>query len=154
MKFAQIFTDFAKKCRKTLQLLEISRFQLHFHHDYTGDSFDFRLNFRFNFQFHSHRAVFFQVQTDQGSATATLRVHFVAGAVGMTQGRLVGRWYRVGRGRYQILRLKKIGVAILRIFKFIFSINLQICVILDYILTVSENECEIPENFQTSENLP
>ena len=37
---------------KTLQLLEISRFQFNFHHDYTGDLFNFRLNFRFNF----HRA--------------------------------------------------------------------------------------------------
>ena len=43
------FLRFCRKCRKTLQLLEISRFQFNFHHYYTGDLFDFRLNFRFNF---------------------------------------------------------------------------------------------------------
>ena len=42
-----------------LQLLEISQFQFHFHHDYTRDVFHFRLSFRFNFQideFNFHRA--------------------------------------------------------------------------------------------------
>ena len=56
MKLARISFDFLKKYPKTLQRLEISRFQFDFHHDYTGDLFDFRLNFRFYFQFNFHRA--------------------------------------------------------------------------------------------------
>ena len=47
-----MFLRFCRKCRETLQLLEISRFQFNFHHDYNGDIFNFRLNFRFDF----HRA--------------------------------------------------------------------------------------------------
>ena len=47
-----MFSIFFRKCRKTLQLLEISRFQLNFQHDYPGDLFNFRLIFLFNF----HRA--------------------------------------------------------------------------------------------------
>ena len=47
---------FSRKCRETLQLLDVSRFQLNSHHDYTGDLFNFRPNFLFNFQFHFNRA--------------------------------------------------------------------------------------------------
>jgi len=62
MKFAWIFSDFAqstaeKRCNGTSR---ISRFQIDFHYDYTGDLFnfrvDFRVDFRFNFQFNFHRA--------------------------------------------------------------------------------------------------
>ena len=35
---------------KTLQLLKSSRFLFNVHHDYAGDSFDFRPHFRFDFQ--------------------------------------------------------------------------------------------------------
>ena len=53
-KISRIFSDFlrfSRKCGKTLQLFEISRF----HHDYTGDSFNFRFIFLFNFLFHFRR---------------------------------------------------------------------------------------------------
>ena len=49
--FDEMFSDFlrfSRKCRKTLQLLEIPRFQFNFHHDYTRDSFNFRFDFQFN----------------------------------------------------------------------------------------------------------
>ena len=39
-----------------MQLLEISRFQFDFHHDYDRDLLNFNLIFRFNFQFDFHRA--------------------------------------------------------------------------------------------------
>jgi len=52
MKFARIFSDFVENA-ETLQLLEISRFQINFYHDYTGYSLNFRLNFRFNFNWFS-----------------------------------------------------------------------------------------------------
>jgi hypothetical protein len=54
MKFARIFSDFVENA-ETLQLLEISRFQFDFYHDYPGYSLNFRLNFRFNFNL-IHRA--------------------------------------------------------------------------------------------------
>ena len=48
MKFAWIFSDFAqstaeKRCNGTSR---ISRFQIDFHYDYTGDLFNFRVDFR------------------------------------------------------------------------------------------------------------
>ena len=52
---------FSRKCGKTLQLLEFSRFQFHFYHDYTRDSFDFRFDFRFNFRFYSDLLVIFDL---------------------------------------------------------------------------------------------
>ena len=39
------FLRCSRKCGKTLQLLEIPRFQFDFHHDYTADWFNFRFNF-------------------------------------------------------------------------------------------------------------
>ena len=50
--FNKICSDFLRFCRK-MPKHEISRFQFDFHHDYTGDLFNFRLNFRFNFQLFS-----------------------------------------------------------------------------------------------------
>jgi len=39
------FLRFSRKCRKTLHLFKISRFQLNFHHHYTGDSFNLLFSF-------------------------------------------------------------------------------------------------------------
>jgi len=55
-KIRSDFLRFSRKCRKMLQLLEISRFPFNFHHDYTGDLCNyFRLNFRFDVQFNFYR---------------------------------------------------------------------------------------------------
>ena len=79
MIFARInhFLRLCRKCRKTLQLFEISRFQFS-HHDYTRYFLNFRLNFRFDFQFHFHRAAPPQRRTHEAARAA--------GAVGHPRG--------------------------------------------------------------------
>ena len=51
MKFGRIFSDFVEKlnAEKRCNFSKKFNFKLIFHHDYTGDFFNFRLNFRFKF---------------------------------------------------------------------------------------------------------
>ena len=70
------FLRFCRKCGKTLQLLIISRFQFNFHHDYSGDLYHFRLNFRFHFQLNFHRTA----PPSVGEHAGSLAFHLPSGS--------------------------------------------------------------------------